>query len=290
MSNGIIEGTLNLERLQNVAATIRRDVIEMIYLGGSGHPGGCLSAVEILTSLYFKYMRIHPENPHWSDRDRFVLSKGHAAPLVYAVLAERGFYPRSWLKTFQQDGTRLQKHLDMHLVPGAEVSTGSLGQGLSVASGMALAFRIDQKPGRVYVLIGDGECQEGQIWETALSAAQLQLDNLIVFLDLNKLQVDGRVDEINSLEPVVEKWRSFRWDVQEINGHDFVEIHKAIDRALVTSGAPHMIVAHTVKGKGVSFMEDQFEWHSKALNEGQYQQAMAELGAEKAGSGGQMDE
>jgi len=266
-----------LQDLHRKAAAIRRHLIEMLYSGGSGHPGGCMSAVEILTALYFREMKIRPDEPEWPLRDRFVLSKGHAAPLLYAVLAEAGFFPLDWLKSFQQNGTRLQKHLDMHKIPGAEVSTGSLAQGLSVAAGMALADRIDKLDRYVYVLIGDGESQEGQIWEAALSAAQFKLDRLIVFLDQNRLQVDGWVDEINSLEPLAEKWKAFRWHVSEIDGHDFHQIIAALEEARTQRGAPHLILAHTTKGKGISFMEDRFEWHSKALSEEQYFNALSEL-------------
>ncbi|MBN1266449.1 MAG: transketolase [Anaerolineales bacterium] len=276
----------DLLQLQQRAVVIRKHVIDMLYSGGSGHPGGCLSAVEILATLYFQTMKLRPEEPLWLQRDRFVLSKGHAAPLLYAVLAEAGFFPLEWLKTFQKNGTRLQKHLDMHKVPGVEVSTGSLAQGLSVAAGMALADRIDGLDRSVYALIGDGESQEGQIWEAALAAAQLKLDRLIVFLDQNRLQVDGWVEEINSLEPLADKWRAFRWHVLEIDGHDFHQIHDALEEAHQHSGAPHLILAHTTKGKGISFMENRFEWHSKALSEDQYHQALDELDQAAAAVGG----
>ena len=258
---------------------IRRDIIEMIYVAGSGHPGGSLSAVEILTALYFKVMRIRPEQPEWPERDRFILSKGHAAPAIYAVLAERGFFPLEELKTFSAPGTRLQKHIDMHLVPGAELSTGSLGQGLSVGVGMALADRIDGKDRRVYVLIGDGESQEGQIWEAAMAAAQLKLDNLIAFLDYNGCQVDGYVRDICNLEPVDRKWESFGWHVQRIDGHDLGQILAALETAHRYRPGPHIIIADTVKGKGISYMEDRPEWHARAIGQEEYRIAVADLEA-----------
>jgi transketolase len=268
-----------VNHLRRKCLDIRRNIIEMIYAGGSGHPGGSLSAVEILTTLYFHVMRIRPEEPDWSERDRFILSKGHAAPAIYAVLAERGFFPREELKTFTAPGTRLQKHIDMHLVPGTELSTGSLGQGLSVGVGMALADRMDGKKRRVYVLIGDGESQEGQIWEAAMAAAQFGLDNLIAFLDYNRCQVDGYVPEICDIAPVADKWRSFGWQVQQINGHDLPQILAALEIAQHSQGRPHMIIANTVKGKGVSYMEDRLEWHSRSIVEEEYGMALKELEA-----------
>jgi len=256
---------------------VRRDIIEMIYAGGSGHPGGSLSAVEILTALYFHAMRIRPEQPDWPQRDRFILSKGHAAPAIYAVLAERGFFPVEELKTFTAPGTHLQKHIDMALVPGTELSTGSLGQGLSVAVGMALADRMDGKERHVYVLIGDGESQEGQIWEAAMAAAQFRLNNLIVFLDYNRCQVDGYVPDICDLDPVEDKWRSFGWHVQHIDGHDLYQILAALEITHRSGQGPHMIVADTLKGKGVPYMENRLEWHSRSITQEEYRIAMEEL-------------
>src|SRR5512136_331663 len=237
-----------IEHLRRKCLDVRCDILEMIYAGGSGHPGGSLSAVEILTSLYFHVMRLRPAEPHWSERDRFILSKGHAAPVVYAVLAERGFFPVEELKTFTQPGTRLQKHIDMYAAPGTELSTGSLGQGLSVGVGMALADKLDDNDRRVYVLIGDGESQEGQIWEAAMAAAQMKLHNLIVFLDYNRCQVDGYIHEIIELEPVAQKWQSFGWRVQQIDGNNLRQILSALEIAHAATGQPHMIVANTVKG------------------------------------------
>lgn len=266
-----------INHLRRKCLDVRRDIIEMIYAGGSGHPGGSLSAVEILTTLYFQVMHIRPEEPDWAERDRFILSKGHAAPAIYAVLAERGFFPLEELKTFTTPGTRLQKHIDMRLVPGTELSTGSLGQGLSVAVGMAMADRMDGKDRRVYVLIGDGESQEGQIWEAAMAAAQLKLHNLVVFLDYNRCQVDGYVPDICNLEPVEEKWRSFGWHVQKIDGHDLRQILAALEIAHHFEVRPHMIIANTTKGKGISYMENRLEWHSRSITEEEYRIALKEL-------------
>jgi transketolase len=268
--------------LRRKCLDVRRDIIEMIYAGGSGHPGGSLSAVEILTALYFHVMRIRPEQPDWPERDRFILSKGHAAPALYAVLAERGFFPVEELKTFTAPGTRLQKHIDMALVPGTELSTGSLGQGLSVAVGMALADRMDGKERHVYVLIGDGESQEGQIWEAAMAAAHPRvhggrLNNLIVFLDYNRCQVDGYVPDICNLDPVEDKWRSFGWHVQQIDGHDLRQILAALEITHCSGQGPHMIVANTIKGKGVPYMENRLEWHSRSITQEEYHMALEEL-------------
>jgi transketolase len=266
-----------LKELQTKCLDVRKDVVSMIHTAGSGHPGGSLSAVEILTVLYFCEMRIRPEEPDWLDRDRFILSKGHAAPLVYAILAERGFFPKSELATFNAPGTNLQKHLDMHLVPGVELSTGSLGQGLSAGIGMALSAKLDKRDSYVYVLVGDGELQEGQIWEAAMSAAQFKVDHLIVFLDKNNCQVDGYTQDICNIDPVDEKWLSFGWQVQSIDGHDIAQILDALAQAKSVPGKPHIIIANTVKGKGVSFMENKPEWHARAFTDEEYDQAMTEL-------------
>jgi transketolase len=272
-----------IEHLRRKCLDVRRDIVEMIYAGGSGHPGGSLSAVEILTTLYFHAMRIRPAEPDWAERDRFVLSKGHAAPALYAVLAERGFFPRAELATFTAPGTRLQKHIDMYRVPGTELSTGSLGQGLSVAVGMALADRIDGKDRRVYVLIGDGESQEGQVWEAAMAAAQLRLNNLIVFLDYNRCQVDGYLPDICNLEPVAEKWKSFGWHVQQLDGHDLAQILGDLAVAQTSGQGPHILIADTIKGKGISYMENQLAWHSRSLTKEDYRIAMHELDAAQHG-------
>ncbi len=247
--------------LTSMAARIRRDVIEMTLNAGSGHPGGCLSAVEILTVLFGKILRIDPQNSGWGDRDRFVLSKGHAAAALYGSLIERGFFPREEMKLFRNIGGRLQGHPNMLKVPGVDMSSGSLGQGLSTAVGMALGARLQKKGFRVYALIGCAESQEGQIWEAALAAAQLKLDNLIAFQDNNGVQLDGNTREILDVEPLVDKWKAFRWEVFTCNGHDVEELVSTLEEARRVKGRPSMIVAKTVKGKGVSFMENTSSWH-----------------------------
>jgi transketolase len=264
--------------LTKVANTLRQDIIKMLTESASGHPGGSLSAVEILTSLYFSEMNINPENPKWEDRDRFVLSKGHAAPLLYAVLAERGFFDKKHLMTLRKIGSMLQGHPNMNETPGVDMSTGSLGQGLSAANGMAIAGKLNKKNYRVYVLLGDGELEEGQVWEAAMSAAHYKLDNLTAFVDHNGLQIDGPITKVMNPEPIGDKFKAFGWNVIEINGHNFNEIFNAIDEAKKTCGKPTMIVAKTIKGKGVSFMENQAGWHGTAPNKEQEEIALKELG------------
>lgn len=259
------------------AKEIRKDIITMLKEAGSGHPGGSLSAADILAVLYFREMQINPENPQDPARDRFVLSKGHGAPVLYAALAERGFFPKEELMTLRKIDSQLQGHPDMRKVAGVEISTGSLGQGLSAANGMALAGKLDQADYRVYALIGDGECQEGQIWEAAMLAAHYKLDNLVAFLDYNGLQIDGKITQVMSPEPLAEKWQAFGWHVQVIDGHSIPEIIQALDRAKEVSGQPSMIIAHTIKGKGVSFMEDVAGWHGVAPKEAEAAQALREL-------------
>jgi transketolase len=268
-----------VNRIRAMSLAVRRDIVEMIHEAGSGHPGGSLSCVEILVSLYFDAMRIRSADPFWELRDRFILSKGHAAPALYAVLAERGFFPRADLLRFSANGSRLQKHIDMRQVPGTELSTGSLGQGLSVAVGMCLADRIDSRDRRVFVLLGDGECQEGQVWEAAMAAGHFGTGRLTAFLDYNKCQVDGYVKDICDVAPIEEKWRGFRWDVTRIDGHDPAAILAALEAP--AGSRPRMIVADTVKGKGISFMENKVEWHASPLNGDQYRQAVLELNAEE---------
>lgn len=263
--------------LQQKAKVLRRHIIRMIAEAGSGHPGGSLSAADLVAALYFHFLNIDPARPDWPERDRFVLSKGHAAPVLYAALAERGFFPVEELWTLRKLGSMLQGHPDMKKTPGVEASTGSLGQGLSIAGGMALAGRVSALDYRVYALLGDGEMQEGQIWEAALSAAQFRLENLTVIVDFNGVQLDGPVEKIMSVEPVAAKWRSFGWDVQEINGHDMAQIVGALEKVRQVKGRPQAIVAHTVKGKGVSFMEGLAAWHGKAPSKDQMAQALAEL-------------
>ncbi len=271
------EQTEKLAKLREQARQIRRHIVSMLGEAGSGHPGGSLSAADIVTALYFDVMRINPQNPDWPERDRFVLSKGHAAPLLYAALAERGYFPVENLRTLRRLGSPLQGHPDMRKVPGVEMSTGSLGQGLSAANGMAIAGKLDGKDYRVFVLLGDGEIEEGQVWEAAMAAAHYKLDNVTAFLDYNGLQIDGPIDVVMSAEPLADKWRAFGWDVQEIDGHDMEQILSAIARARETQGKPGIIIARTVKGKGVSFMENEVSWHGSAPKPEQVEKALADL-------------
>jgi len=264
--------------LKEKSNAIRRHIIEMLHKSGSGHPGGSLSAADIVTVLYFKEMKIDPKNPKWEDRDRFVLSKGHAAPVLYAALAEKGYFEIEELSKLRKIDSMLQGHPDMKGTPGVEMSTGSLGQGFSAASGMAIAGKLDNKDYRVYVLLGDGELQEGIIWETAMSAAHYKLDNLTAILDFNKLQIDGFNKEVMSIDPVTDKFKAFGWQVIEIDGHNYEEIIEAIQRAKETKDQPTIIIAHTIKGKGVSFMENQVGWHGNAPKDEERAQALKELG------------
>lgn len=265
------------EQLIEHAKEIRKQIVSMVYQAQSGHPGGSLSAVELLTYLYFEEMDITHENAKRIDRDRFVLSKGHASPLLYATLAEKGILPKEECATFRQINSRLQGHPNMNYVPGVDMSTGSLGQGISAAVGMALANQLDQNNHRVYVLLGDGECEEGEVWEAAMCAAHYQLDNLTAFIDFNGLQIDGKIQSVMNPTPLDEKFKAFGWHVIGIDGHDYEAIAQAIQEAKATKGTPTMILAHTCKGKGVSFMENNASWHGSAPNEAQYKQAMAEL-------------
>lgn len=255
----------------------RKDILEMTYAAGSGHPGGSLSAIDILTVLYFYTLHIDPKNPKWSERDRFVLSKGHSCPALYAVLADSGFFPKEELLTLRKFGSVLQGHPDMTITPGIEMSTGSLGQGLSVACGMAIAARLDNKDYRIYCMIGDGESQEGNIWAGAMLIAHLKLDNVTVILDRNGLQIDGTTEQVVSLEPLAEKWKSFGWNTIEIDGHDMLQIMSALDKAKNVKGKPTIIIAKTVKGKGISFMENQLAYHGRALNREEMEKAREEL-------------
>ncbi|MCL6628231.1 MAG: transketolase [Armatimonadetes bacterium] len=268
-----------IQNLEEKARLIRQDIIVMTGAAKSGHPGGSLSAADIMAALYFHVMRYDPKNPKWPDRDRFVLSKGHACPVLYAALAEAGFYPKEEIITFRHIDSRLQGHPDMKKLPGVEFSTGSLGQGLSGAAGMALAGKLDKRDYRVFALIGDGESEEGQIWEAAMSSVHYGLDNLTAITDFNGLQIDGPNCEVMNITPLPDKWRAFGWHVIEIDGHNFVEILDALAPEAKVPGKPTMIIAHTIKGKGVSFMENQCDWHGKAPNEEQVKQALAELGA-----------
>lgn len=268
--------------LKKKCLEVRRNILDLTFYGSSSHLGGSLSSVEILTCLLFRIMSINPDLPLWGKRDRLVISKGHAAPGMYAVMAARGFFPAEELKTFGKSGTRLQKHLDMHKLPGIDASSGSLGQGLSIAAGMALADRMDGKERFTYVLMGDGEMQEGQIWEAALTAAQHQLDRIIAFVDDNQMQVDGFTKDILNVEPLVQKWESFGWHVQRIDGSDVEQILKAAALAKSVQGKPHVIIADTIKGKGFDFMELKVEWHSRGLTEDEYCSAINQLAAAEA--------
>nr|WP_307775918.1 transketolase [uncultured Cetobacterium sp.] len=259
------------------AAKIRRDIVQMICKAKSGHPGGSLSAADIVTALYFSEMNIDPKNPKMEGRDRFVLSKGHAAPVLYSALAERGFFDKDLLNTLRAYGSPLQGHPDMKKLPGIEISTGSLGQGLSVANGMALAARISGQDYRTYILMGDGELQEGQVWEAAMTAAHYKLDSVCAFIDYNNLQIDGNVDKVMGINPLDKKWESFGWNVIQIDGHNFQEIFDALDQAKATKGKPTVIIAKTTKGKGVSFMEDVCGFHGVAPTAEETEKAVKEL-------------
>ena len=270
------------KQLQIKACTVRMGVIEGVFNAKSGHPGGSLSVADILTYLYFDHMNVDPKNPKDENRDRFVLSKGHTAPALYAVLANKGFFPVSELKNLRKPGAMLQGHPSMNRTPGVDMSTGSLGQGISTAVGMALGGKIDKKDYRVYTVLGDGEIEEGQVWEAAMFAAAKGLDNLCAVVDNNNLQIDGSIAEVNSPYPIPEKFRAFGWNVIEIYGHSFDEIYAAFKAAEEFKGKPTAIIAKTVKGKDVSFMEDQCSWHGTAPNAEQYEQAMSELKAKLA--------
>lgn len=273
----MFEKTRDVDRLRRLARQVRRDVLTMIHRAGSGHPGGSLSAVEILLALYFGEMNHNPKEPKWPDRDRFVLSKGHGCAALYAVLAHCGYYSREVMMTYRDMGSPLQGHPSTTDMPILELPTGSLGQGLSGAQGIALAGRLDGRSYRVYVLLGDGEVQEGQVWEAALSGAKLRLDNLCAIIDANGLQQTHPVEETKPLEPLPQKWAAFGWNALEIDGHDFGQIFEALDQARATKGKPTVIVARTVKGKGVSFMENNPDWHGKAPDDELFEKAMAEL-------------
>ena len=270
------------KQLQITACKVRMGVIESTYGAKAGHPGGSLSAAEVYTYLYFKEMNIDPKNPKWEDRDRFVLSKGHTTPGLYSVLANRGFFPVEDLPTFRHIDSYLQGHPNMNMVPGVDMSTGSLGQGISVATGMALAAKHTGKANRVYALLGDGEIQEGQVWEACMAAAHYKLDNLCIVVDNNGLQIDGAVADVMSPYPIVDKLEAFGFHVIAIDGHDFDAIEAAFNEAKATKGVPSAIVMKTVKGKGVSYMENNAGWHGKAPNDAEYEQAMTELKAQYA--------
>ena len=271
---------MNYKELETIAAKIRADVIKAIYNAGSGHPGGSLSAADIVTCLYFNEMNIDPADPDKWDRDKLVLSKGHAGPVQYAALAERGYYPVEDIMSLRKLGSPFQGHPSRGKVKGIEMSTGSLGQGISAAVGMALANRLDKNPGRIYTVLGDGELQEGLVWEAAMSAAHYGLDNLTAIVDWNGLQIDGKNDDVMTVAPIDEKFKAFGWNTLMVDGHDMKQLAEAFEAARGCKGRPTAIIAKTIKGKGVSFMEDQAGWHGKAPDEQQARQAVAELGGE----------
>jgi transketolase len=268
---------MSVKELEQMAVVIRCDIIDMICTAAAGHPGGSLSAADVVTALYFRVMRIDPENPDWPDRDRFILSKGHACPVWYAALAERGYFDKSHLKTLRRMGSILQGHPDMRKTPGIDMTTGSLGHGLSAGLGMALSGKLQKKDYHVFVIIGDGESQEGSIWEASMAAPNFKLDNLTAILDYNHLQNDYSVDDIMPIHPAVDKWQAFGWHVIDIDGHDMAQVVAALEEAKSHKGKPTMIVANTVKGKGVSYMENVCEWHGKAPCQEEADQALDEL-------------
>ena len=276
------EGLMNKQKkefLAEKARMVRIGAVKACYHAGAGHPGGALSSADIMTYLYFEEMNIDPENPKKADRDRFVLSKGHSSPALYAVLAERGFFDKELLKTFRKSGSILQGHPDMKHIPGVDMSTGSLGQGISAACGMALSAKLSGDSYRVWTVLGDGEIEEGQVWEAAMFARHYKLDNLCAFVDNNGLQIDGPITEVIDPTPIDKKFAAFGWNVIKINGNNFDEIEKAVAAAKKCKGKPTVIIAKTIKGLGVSYMENAVDWHGKAPNEEQYKIAMKDLGA-----------
>ncbi|MDT4952903.1 MAG: transketolase [Acidobacteriota bacterium] len=276
MITGIVTTETNL--VTGLARRIRADALRMVHRASASHIGTCLSMADLLAVLYGRVLRIDPGRPDWPDRDRFILSKGHGAAIVYAALAERGFFPREWLDTYCQNGSRLGGHISSHNVPGVEVSTGSLGHGLPLGCGMALAGKHDGRPYRVFVMLSDGELDEGSNWESILFAPHHELDNLVAIVDYNKIQSFGSVSEVLELSPLADKWRAFRWAVREIDGHDHTQIEKALTEP-AEPGRPTVIIAHTIKGKGVSFMEGQLAWHYKSPDAAQLERALEELEA-----------
>ena len=268
---------MEIQKLEKTAKEIRKGIIEAVYSNKSGHIGGSLSIVDILTVLYFNEMKIDPKNPNWENRDRLVLSKGHSSPALYSTLAKKGYFDEKELKTFRNINSRLQGHPDKKHIPGVDMSTGSLGQGLSAANGMAIAAKMDKKDYRVYCILGDGEIEEGQIWEAAMTSNKYKLDNLCVIVDNNNLQIDGTIEEVMSSYPIDAKFRSFGFEIIKIDGHNIEEIIKAFEVAKNIKGKPTCIIAKTTKGKGISFMENQVDWHGKAPNEEEYLKALEEL-------------
>lgn len=267
---------VDIESLKKQAVQFRKEILETLHLAGSGHPGGSLSAVEIMISLYGYKMKYNPQSPEWNDRDYLIISKGHVTPVVYVTLANYGFFPKEELKTFRKFGSRLQGHVH-HKVPGVEFNTGSLGHGLAVANGIALGAKMLNKSNKIFCLMGDGEIQEGSVWEAAMTASHHKLDNVCAIVDYNKVQENGPTNEIKNLEPLADKWRSFGWHTVEIIGHSFQQLIKALDEFGTVKDKPFVIIAHTIKGKGVSFMEGESKWHGKAPNAEQLKEAIAEL-------------
>jgi transketolase len=271
---------LSVENLQATARKLRANIVRMIAIAGSGHNGGSLSAIDIITYLYFHRMRIDPQQPRWPERDRFVMSKGHCCPALYAALAERGYFPEDWLWTLREIDSKLQGHPDMNKTPGVDMSTGSLGQGISAAAGIAMGGKLDAANYIVYCMVGDGELQEGQVWEAAMSAAHYKLDNLVVYVDNNKLETDGLTRQIMNVEPIAEKFRAFGWNALDADGHDFAQIHDATSRCMDRNGHPSVIVCDTIKGKGVSFMEGNAQWHAGPTSPQQTEAALQEIEGE----------
>lgn len=271
--------TMSTEQLESLAKEFRYVITDMICRAGSGHLGGSLSLVEIVTTLYYRIMNVHADNHKWEERDRLILSKGHAGPVLYVVLAYLGFFPKEWLKTLNQNGTNLPSHVDHNKTPGIDMTAGSLGQGLSCACGMSYAAKLNKKNYNVFCIIGDGESNEGQIWEAAMFAGHNKLDNLVVICDYNKMQIDGKTDDVVTLEPLVDKWRAFNFEVFEMDGHNWDDIYSTINRAIEVKGKPSMIIAHTIKGKGNAEVENKVSSHNiKINNQADYEKYMKGLG------------
>jgi transketolase len=274
----MVKTALSISEMETMAKKLRRHIITMIGKANSGHPGGSLSAVEIVTALYFHVLNHDPDNPTWPERDRFILSKGHAAPVLYAALAECGYLALDQLLTLRQIDSCLQGHTDCHLTAGVEMSAGSLGQGLSFAVGAALSGKLDSRQYKVYVLLGDGECDEGQVWEAAMAAAHFKTDNIIAIVDRNEIQLDGWTKDIMNVEPFSDKWRGFGWEVFEVDGHNIARVVETLEKAKTVKGKPSVVIAHTVKGKGVSFMENNPDFHGKAPTPVEVEKALKEVG------------
>ena len=277
MNSRVAEKIRDIKALENVARDVRINILKMLTASGSGHTGGSLSAADIAAAIYFSKMNFNPANPSWKERDRFILSKGHAAPLLYAILAQAGYFSHDMLNTLRKINSPLQGHPCNESLPGVEISTGSLGQGLSIANGIALGLKLDKNPARVYCILGDGETQEGQVWEAAMTAAHYNLDNICAFIDNNGLQIDGPVEEVMRIAPIHDKWAAFGWHVLEVNGHKMEEILNALDKAESIKNKPTMIIAHTIKGKGVSFFEGRVEYHGIAPTQEELDKAIKEL-------------